>query len=79
MRFIMLTVLIDMIAIGIIVPVLPVLVGSFAGSKSSQAFWYGAVSFAFGIANFLRHRSWVRCRIVLVADRFCCWAFVGWA
>ncbi len=52
MRFIMLTVLIDMIAIGIIVPVLPVLVGSFAGSKSSQAFWYGAVSFAFGIANF---------------------------
>ena len=53
MRFIMLTVLIDMIAIGIIVPVLPVLVGSFTDSKSSQAFWYGAVSFAFGIANFI--------------------------
>ena len=52
MRFIMLTVLIDMIAIGIIVPVLPVLVGSFTDSKASQAFWYGAVSFAFGIANF---------------------------
>ena len=53
MRFIMLTVLIDMIAIGIIVPVLPVLVGSFTDSKASQAFWYGAVSFAFGIANFI--------------------------
>ena len=53
MHFIMLTVLIDMIAIGIIVPVLPVLVGSFTDSKASQAFWYGAVSFAFGIANFI--------------------------
>ena len=52
MRFIMLTVLIDMIAIGLIIPVLPVLVGSFTHSQSSQAFWYGAVAFAFGIANF---------------------------
>ena len=52
MRFIMLTVLIDMIAIGLIIPVLPVLVGSFTHSQASQAFWYGAVAFAFGIANF---------------------------
>lgn len=52
MRFIMLTVLIDMISIGLIIPVLPVLVGSFTSSQASQAFWYGAVAFAFGIANF---------------------------
>ena len=52
MRFIMLTVLIDMVAIGLIIPVLPILVGSFTTSQSSQAFWYGAVAFAFGIANF---------------------------
>ena len=52
MRFIMLTVLIDMISIGLIIPVLPVLVGSFTQSQASQAFWYGAVAFAFGIANF---------------------------
>src|SRR6266446_4923425 len=52
MRFIMLTVLIDMIAIGLIIPVLPVLVGKFTGSQADQAFWYGAVAFAFGIANF---------------------------
>jgi DHA1 family tetracycline resistance protein-like MFS transporter len=52
MRFIMLAVLIDMISIGIIVPVLPALVGSFTGSKSDHAFWLGVVSFAFGIANF---------------------------
>jgi DHA1 family tetracycline resistance protein-like MFS transporter len=52
MRFILLTVLIDMVSIGLIVPVLPALVGSFTGSQSDQAFWYGAVTFAFGLANF---------------------------
>ena len=52
MPFIMLTVLIDMIAIGLIIPVLPPLVGTFTSSQSEQAFWYGAVTFAFGIANF---------------------------
>jgi len=52
MGFILLTVLIDMVAIGIIVPVLPVLVGRFTGDQTEQAFWVGVVSFAFGIANF---------------------------
>jgi DHA1 family tetracycline resistance protein-like MFS transporter len=52
MRFIMLTVLIDMMAIGVIAPPLPSLVGSFTSSKAEQAFGYTAVVFAFGIANF---------------------------
>lgn len=52
MPFIMLTVLIDMLSIGLIVPVLPALVGSFTGSQADQAYWYGTVAFAFGIANF---------------------------
>ena len=52
MPFIMLTVLIDMIAIGLIIPVLPPLVGTFTSSQSEQAFWYGAVTVVFGIANF---------------------------
>ncbi|MEO6920568.1 MAG: TCR/Tet family MFS transporter [Collimonas sp.] len=52
MPFIMLTVLIDMISIGLIVPVLPALVGKFTGSQADQAFWYGAVAFSFGLANF---------------------------
>jgi len=52
MVFIMLTVLIDMVAIGVIVPVLPALVGSFTGSQADQAFWFGVVMFAFGLANF---------------------------
>ncbi len=52
MPFIMLTVLIDMVSIGLIIPVLPALVGTFTSSQADQAFWYGAVTFAFGIANF---------------------------
>jgi len=52
MPFIMLTVLIDMVSIGLIIPVLPTLVGGFTGSQADQAFWYGVVVFAFGIANF---------------------------
>src|SRR5579872_6568644 len=52
MPFIMLTVLIDMISICLIIPVLPALVGTFTVSQADQAFWYGAVAFAFGIANF---------------------------
>ena len=53
MPFIMLTVLIDMVAIGLIIPVLPALVGIFAGSQADQALWYGVVTFAFSLANFI--------------------------
>lgn len=53
MRFILLTVLLDMVAIGLIIPVLPVLVGQFTTDRSSQAFWYGAIMVAFGLANFV--------------------------
>ncbi len=52
MPFIMLTALIDMISIGLIIPVLPGLVGSFTGSQADQALWYGVVTFTFGLANF---------------------------
>ena len=52
MPFIMLTVLIDMMAIGLIIPVIPALVGRFTQSQADQAFWYGVVTFSFGLANF---------------------------
>ena len=52
MPFIMVTALIDMISIGLIIPVLPALVGSLTGSQADQALWYGAVTFTFSIANF---------------------------
>eukprot|EP01030_Chromulinospumella_sphaerica_P004019 gene4019-3931_t len=53
MPFIMLAVLLDMAAIGVIIPVLPALVGSFSGSQADQAYWYGVVAVAFGLSNFL--------------------------
>jgi len=52
MPFIMVTVLIDMISIGLIIPVLPALVGILTGSQKDQALWYGVVTFTFSIANF---------------------------
>lgn len=52
MPFIMLTVLIDMVSIGLIVPVLPLMVGEFTPSASEQSYWFGVVAFSFGLANF---------------------------
>jgi len=52
MPFIMLATLIDMMSIGLIIPVLPALVGSFTGSQADQALWYGVVTFVFSLANF---------------------------
>jgi len=53
MPFILATVLIDMISIGIIMPVLPNWVGTFTESAEQTALWYGIVSFSFGAANFV--------------------------
>jgi DHA1 family tetracycline resistance protein-like MFS transporter len=53
MPFIMLAVLIDMAAIGLIIPVLPALVASFASTQADQAYWYGVAAVAFGLSNFL--------------------------
>ena len=52
MPFILIAVLIDMMAIGLIVPVLPLIVGVFTRSPGEQTFWFGAVTFTFGVANF---------------------------
>jgi MFS transporter, DHA1 family, tetracycline resistance protein len=52
MPFILITVLLDMVAIGLIVPVLPLIVGTFTDSPSEQTLWFGVVSLTFGLANF---------------------------
>ncbi len=52
MRFIMITVLIDMVSIGLIVPVLPLLIGNFTTSPTEHVLWYGVVAFAYSAANF---------------------------
>jgi DHA1 family tetracycline resistance protein-like MFS transporter len=53
MPFIMLTVLIDMISIGLIIPVLPTLVGTFAHSPAEQVSDYALVAASFAFANFI--------------------------
>jgi DHA1 family tetracycline resistance protein-like MFS transporter len=52
MPFIMVTVLLDMMSIGIIAPVLPKLIGGFMDSGSSTSMGYGAAQAAFAIAQF---------------------------
>ena len=52
MRFIMIAVLIDMLAVGIIVPVLPALVGQFTPNPAEQTRWYGLIAFTYAAASF---------------------------
>jgi MFS transporter, DHA1 family, tetracycline resistance protein len=53
MRFILFTVLLDMVAIGIMVPVLPHIVGQFTTNNDGQALAFLWVTLAFGAANFV--------------------------
>ncbi len=52
MPFIMVVVLIDMISIGLMVPVLPHIVGQFTTSNDEQTLGFLAVTLTFGIAQF---------------------------
>lgn len=50
--FILVTVFLDVLGIGLIVPVLPGLVGQFTHSPDEQAYWYGALSAVYGTMQF---------------------------
>ncbi|MGZ5198483.1 MAG: MFS transporter [Telluria sp.] len=53
LNFVLVSVFIDMLGIGLIVPVLPVLVGQFVGDREQQAFWYGVMAMVFGLLQFI--------------------------
>ncbi|CAN5176681.1 TCR/Tet family MFS transporter [soil metagenome] len=53
MGFIMATVLIDLMGVGIILPVLPLIVGEFTSSSDSHAHWVGLMTTTFAAAQFL--------------------------
>jgi len=53
LNFVLICVFIDMLGIGLIVPVLPMLVGEFTGSRENQAYWYGIMSAVFGLMQFI--------------------------
>jgi len=51
--FILVTVLLDVMGIGLLLPVLPAIVGQFAATRETQAYWYGAMLLTFGTMQFL--------------------------
>ena len=50
--FILVTVLIDMMGVGLLLPVIPSLVGDFTHDVQEQTYWYGAMVFTFGFTQF---------------------------
>jgi DHA1 family tetracycline resistance protein-like MFS transporter len=52
-RFILVAVLLDVIGIGVMLPVMPALVGEFTQDRAAQAHWYGLLTVTFGAMQFL--------------------------
>src|SRR3954470_6220697 len=63
--FVLSAVFIDMVGIGIAIPVLPVLIGDYTADRAQQAYWFMALTGAYGLMQFL-------CAPVLgaISDRF---------
>ncbi len=50
--FILVCVLLDVLGFGLVIPVLPALVGEFALARDAQAYWYGVMSVVYGVMQF---------------------------
>jgi DHA1 family tetracycline resistance protein-like MFS transporter len=53
LNFVLVCVFVDMLGIGLIVPVLPLLVGEFVAGRDQQALWFGVMSAVFGLMQFI--------------------------
>ncbi|WP_296952374.1 TCR/Tet family MFS transporter [uncultured Massilia sp.] len=53
LNFVLICVFVDMLGIGLIVPVLPALVGDYVQGREQQALWYGVLGATFGLMQFL--------------------------
>jgi DHA1 family tetracycline resistance protein-like MFS transporter len=53
LNFVLVCVFIDMLGIGLVIPVLPLLVGQFVSGREQQALWYGAMATVFGLMQFI--------------------------
>jgi MFS family permease len=51
--FVLVAVFIDMVGIGIAIPVLPVLIGAYTANREMQAYWSMALLAAYGLMQFL--------------------------
>jgi DHA1 family tetracycline resistance protein-like MFS transporter len=52
LSFILVTVFLDTLGFGIVIPVLPALVGTMTPDRQSQAYWYGLLLGSYGLAQF---------------------------
>ena len=53
LNFVLICVFIDMLGIGLAIPVLPILVGEFVEGRDLQAYWFGILATVFGLLQFL--------------------------
>ncbi|WP_020653230.1 tetracycline resistance MFS efflux pump [Massilia niastensis] len=53
LNFVLVCIFIDMLGIGLIVPVMPLMVGQFVAGREQQALWFGALATIFGLMQFL--------------------------
>ncbi len=53
LNFILVCVFIDMLGVGLAIPVLPILVGEFVDGRDLQAHWYGILAAMFGLLQFI--------------------------
>ena len=50
--FVLVVVFLDVLGIGLIIPVLPTLIGQFTNSFDTQTYWYGLLSVVYGVMQF---------------------------
>lgn len=53
LRFVQLTIFVDLLGIGLMIPVLPLLIGEFTDNRAAQAYWFMALGMTFGLMQFL--------------------------
>jgi DHA1 family tetracycline resistance protein-like MFS transporter len=53
MSFILVVVFIDVLGIGLAMPVLPMLIGDFTASRELQSYWYGVLVIVYGLMQFV--------------------------
>ena len=76
--FIFVTILLDMFALGLIMPILPKLVESFVNNDTaSAARIFGLFGTAWAAMQFSFRRSSARCRIASAGGRSCCCRILG--
>ncbi|MCI5850610.1 MAG: MFS transporter [Sutterellaceae bacterium] len=53
LRFVLACIFMDALGFGLIIPVLPRLIGDLAGTRDLQTYWYGAIMVSYGLMQFL--------------------------